>query len=128
MKQHSPQFLLLVSQSKERIKEITPLQLKEQIDRKDQKHLIDVREDHEWSTGFINTAIHMGKGIIERDIEKQIPDFTTQIVVYCSGGYRSAMVADSLQQMGYTQVYSLSTGLKGWIDVGYTITKLNQHT
>lgn len=123
MKQHSPRFLTLVAAVKKRIKEITPQLLKEKLDRHEPLYLIDVREDHEWTTGHIPSAIHMGKGIIERDIEKIIPEDNAQIVVYCSGGFRCALVADSLFNMGYTRVYSLDTGLQGWIDAGYNIKK-----
>jgi rhodanese-related sulfurtransferase len=123
MKQHSSRFLSVVEESKKHIKEITAPTLKEKIDHNEPIVLIDVREDHEWSTGYIPTATHMSKGIIERDIEKNIPDVQTQIVVYCSGGFRSALVANSLQNMGYSQVYSLLSGLQGWIDTGYSIKK-----
>lgn len=125
MKQHSLQFLKLVTESKKRIKEISPKTLKEKIDRHESFHLIDVREDNEWNSGHIPSALHLSKGIIERDIEKKIPDLQTQIVVYCSGGFRCALVADSLQNMGYTQVYSLETGSQGWIDAGYELCKTN---
>ncbi|MCL9684356.1 rhodanese-like domain-containing protein [Legionella maioricensis] len=123
MKQHSSRFLTLVDESKKRIKEITPQALKDKMDQQEPFALIDVREDNEWPTGHIPTAIHMSKGIIERDIEKAIPDNHTPIVVYCSGGFRCALVADSLQQMGYSQVYSLESGLRGWLDAGYEIKK-----
>ncbi|WP_115707247.1 rhodanese-like domain-containing protein [Legionella sainthelensi] len=123
MKQHSPGFLALVNDSKSRIKEITPQALKEKIDRQEFMLIIDVRESDEWETGYIPAAIHLSKGIIERDIEKKIPDFNTEIVVYCSGGFRCALVADSLQKIGYTQVYSLDTGLQGWLDAGYSLHK-----
>lgn len=123
MKQHSPQFLALVAETKKRIKEMNPLELKHKMDHKEPMTLIDVREDSEWTTGAIPGAIHLGKGIIERDIEKQIPDYHQQIVVYCSGGFRCALVADSLQKMGYTDVYSLDSGLQGWINSGYAIAK-----
>ena len=123
MKQHSSRFLTLVDESKKRIKEISPQSLKDKIDREEHFSLIDVREDDEWPTGYIPTAIHLSKGIIERDIEKAIPDPHTPIVVYCSGGFRCALVADSLQQMGYSQVYSLETGLRGWLEAGYEVKK-----
>lgn len=123
MKQHSPQFLSLVAESRQRIKEISPKELKQKLDYNEPLVLIDVREDHELSTGYIPNSIHIGKGIIERDIEKRIPDFNAPIIVYCSGGFRCALVADTLQKMGYTQVYSLETGLQGWIDAGYSIKK-----
>lgn len=123
MKQHSPQFLALVADAKKRINEITPQKLKNKIDQQEPLHVIDVREDNEWPSGHIPTAIHMSKGIIERDIEKAIPDPHTPIVVYCSGGFRCALVADSLQKMGYDQIYSLETGLQGWLDAGYALKK-----
>lgn len=123
MKQHSTQFLSLVNEARKRIKEITPEILKDKIDGQEQFYLIDVREDSEWPTGFIPTATHIGKGIIERDIEKLIPDLDTPIVVYCSGGFRSALTADSLQRMGYSHVHSLGGGLKGWSDAGYELKK-----
>jgi rhodanese-related sulfurtransferase len=123
MKQHSSQFLKLVSEAKHRIREISPKELKEKIDQHQPFYLIDVREDNEWASGHIPTAIHLSKGIIERDIEKNIPDLKTLIVAYCSGGFRAALVADSLQQMGYTQVYSLEAGSQGWINAGLELTK-----
>lgn len=121
MKQHSPRFLTLVEQTKKQIKEITPQALKALIDGKKPFYLIDVREDQELSSGRIPTAIHLSKGIIERDIEKQIANPNAPIVVYCSGGFRCALVAHSLQVMGYTDVSSLETGLQGWLDAGYSI-------
>lgn len=123
MKQHSSRFLTLVDESKKRIKEITPQILKDKIDHQEHFSLIDVREDNEWPTGHIPTAIHLSKGIIERDIEKTIPDTQTPIIVYCSGGFRCALVADTLQNMGYSQVYSLRSGLQGWLDAGFEIKK-----
>jgi rhodanese-related sulfurtransferase len=121
MKTHSSSFLNLVNKAKSRIQEITPSMLKEKLDQNDQLCLIDVREDHEWEDDHIPSAIHLSKGIIERDIEKQIPDLLASIVVYCSGGFRCALVADNLQAMGYQNVYSLSTGLTGWREAGYPI-------
>ncbi len=121
MKQHSTQFLALVAQAKARIKEISPQQLKSKLDASKPFCLIDVREDNEWQNGHLPTAMHLSKGIIERDIEKKVPDQNTTIVVYCSGGFRCALVADSLQNMGYTHVYSLATGSQGWIDAGFDL-------
>ena len=121
MKQHSQGFLSLVKQSKKHIQEITPQILKEKIDRSESMQLIDVREENEWETGYIPSAIHLSKGIIERDIEKRIPEHNTQVIVYCSGGFRCALVAENLQKMGYTNVYSLDTGLQGWLDAGYSL-------
>ncbi|WP_454782341.1 rhodanese-like domain-containing protein [Legionella sp. WA2022007384] len=123
MKQHAQGFLALVAESKKRIKEITPKTLKEKIDRHEQMHLIDVRELNEWDTGCIPTAIHLSKGIVERDIEKTIPDLNAQVIVYCSGGFRSALVADNLQKMGYSNILSLETGLQGWLNDGYSLQK-----
>ncbi|KTD48169.1 rhodanese domain protein [Legionella quinlivanii] len=123
MKQHSPGFLKLVTAAKQRIKEISPLALKEKMDSNESFQLIDVRETNEWETGHIPGAVHLGKGVIERDIEKQISDLKTPIVVYCSGGFRCALVADNLQAMGYEQVYSLESGSQGWIDAGFNLVK-----
>ncbi len=123
MKQHSPQFLNLVKQAKQKIHELSAETLKSMIDSDEELYLIDVREDHEWASGHIPTAIHIGKGIIERDIEKTIPDFHAKIIVYCSGGFRCALVANILQQMGYKDVHSLDLGSQGWLDAGYKLTE-----
>ena len=123
MKQHSPRFLTYVTQVKKQIKEITPFALKALMDGQQSLHIIDVREADELSSGRIPTAIHLSKGVIERDIEKKIPDPQAPIVVYCSGGFRCALVANSLQNIGYTNVSSLATGLQGWIEAGYPIEK-----
>lgn len=123
MKQHSQGFLKLVAEAKKRINEISPQILKSKIDNNEKLIIIDVRETNEWETGKIPNAIHLSKGIIERDIEKIITDNQSNIVVYCSRGYRCALVADSLQKMGYTNVYSLDTGLQGWLDAGYSLVK-----
>ena len=123
MKQHSPQFLNLVIQAKQKIHELSAETLKSMIDSDEELYLIDVREDHEWASGHIPTAIHIGKGIIERDIEKTIPDFHAKIIVYCSGGFRCALVANILQQMGYKDVHSLDLGSQGWLDAGYKLTE-----
>lgn len=120
MKQHTQRFLTLVNQCKTRITEILPQELKLKMETSS-PCIIDVREDSEWTTGHIPHALHLSKGIIERDIEKTIPDPNTPIVVYCSGGFRCALVADSLQQMGYTMVYSLKNGLNGWIEAGLSL-------
>ncbi len=121
MKTHTTHFLELVAQAKQRIKEIPVKNLKEKIEQHQAVTLIDVREDQEWAQGHIPSAIHISKGTIERDIEKKVTDLQTPIVVYCSGGFRSALVADNLQNMGYTDVHSLETGLQGWIGQGYTL-------
>jgi rhodanese-related sulfurtransferase len=119
MKQHSSQFLKLVAEAKIQIQELSPEALKAKIDNHEPFYLIDVREESEWNSGHIPTALHLSKGVIERDIEKKIPDPQAPIVVYCSGGFRCALAALSLQNMGYKQVYSLETGSQGWLDAGY---------
>lgn len=122
MKQHSPQFLNLVAEAKQRIQEISAVALKAKLDGHEPLYLIDIREDSEWQgSEHLPGAIHLGKGIIERDIEKLIPDFNAQIIVYCSGGFRCALTANTLQQMGYQQVYSLKDGIQGWLNAGYRL-------
>ncbi|KTD78404.1 rhodanese-like domain-containing protein [Legionella waltersii] len=123
MKQHSSRFLTIVNEAKANIKEISPKELKSQIDQQEPVVVIDVREESEWETGHIANSIHISKGVIERDIEKVITDPNTAIVVYCSGGYRCALVAESLQKMGYMNVSSLNTGLQGWLNEGFGLIK-----
>ena len=117
-KQHSPGFLKLVHAAKEHVKECNVHDVKQRLDRNEKFHLVDVREDNEWAAGHLPQAIHMGKGIIERDIEKTIPDPAAPIVLYCGGGYRSALAAKNLQEMGYTNVISMDGGWRGWTDAG----------
>ena len=112
--QHTPQFLKIVSDAKRRVKELTVDQVAAKIEKHERFFLIDVREDNEWLAGHIKDAIHLGKGVIERDIERIIPNPTEEIVLYCGGGYRSALAADNVQKMGYTQVYSMDGGWRGW--------------
>lgn len=121
MKQHSPGFLHLVELAKSQINEITPEQLKSWYEQGNKFYCIDVRDTQELISGQIPGAIHLSKGVIERDIEKLIPDMGACIVVYCSGGFRCALTALNLQKMGYTSVYSLSTGLSGWIEQGLPV-------
>ncbi|MGI5309030.1 rhodanese-like domain-containing protein [Rheinheimera sp. WS51] len=109
--QHSSRFLALVANVKQQIKEITIPEL-QQLNQP--YILFDIREDHEWQGGHIPKAEHLGKGIIERDIEQRVPDKTQTIVLYCGGGYRSALAADNLQKMGYSQVFSLDGGYRDW--------------
>lgn len=122
MKQHSNHFLDLVTDAKQQITEITAENLQHKLADTKPFYLIDVREDEELLSGHIPTAIHMSKGIIERDIEKCIPDTQADIVVYCSGGYRSALVALNLKTMGYQHVASLNGGLRGWLEIGCALT------
>jgi rhodanese-related sulfurtransferase len=115
---HSEGFLKLVNDSKSRIKEVSVAQTQERIRENPEARVIDVREDKEWDAGHAAGAIHLGKGIIERDIEATVPDKDTELLLYCGGGYRSALAADVLQQMGYTNVYSMTGGWKAWNDAG----------
>ena len=120
--QHSPRFLEVVNDAKKRIREITIDDVKAKLDRKEKLLLVDVREDNEWNKDHLPNAIHLGKGIIERDIEQQVPDLGAPLVLYCGGGFRSALAADKLQQMGYTNVLSMDGGIRGWREKGYSLT------
>ena len=116
---HNPGFLKLVSAAKARIKECTVAEAKRRLDRGEIAHFLDVREDHEFAKDHAHGARHVGKGIIERDIETLIPDKQAAILLYCGGGYRSALAADALGQMGYLKVVSMDGGIKAWKDAGY---------
>lgn len=118
---HSPGFLQIVNDAKSRVRENTPEDVRRKQEAGDQFHLIDVREDNEWDKGRAKGAIHLGKGIIERDIEAVIPDHQSEIVLYCGGGYRSALAADALQKMGYENVISMDGGWKRWVELGYPV-------
>ena len=115
---HAPQFLKLVEETRPRVKETNVPDVKRRIDAGEKMLLVDVREDHEWSKGHLPGAVHMGRGVIERDIEQKIPDTETKLVLYCGGGYRSVLVADNLQKMGYTNVESMDGGWRGWTEAG----------
>ena len=121
--QHKPGFLKLVEQSKQRIKECTVADVQARLARGESFHFIDVREDHEFWIDHAAGARHLGKGIIERDIETLIPDKQAPIVLYCGGGYRSVLVADALQQMGYTDVMSMDGGIRAWREANLPIEK-----
>lgn len=116
---HSPEFLKIVDDAKTRVRETNVQEVKQWLDRGENFQLIDVREDSEWNRGHLPRAIHMGKGIIERDIENAIPDKGEKLVLYCGGGFRSALSADNLQKMGYTNVISMDGGWRGWLEAGY---------
>ncbi|MEW6208166.1 MAG: rhodanese-like domain-containing protein [Acidobacteriota bacterium] len=116
---HSEGFLKLVNISKSRIRETAPEEVRRRQEAGEQFHFIDVREDNEWLSGHVAGAMHLGRGIIERDIETTIPDHDAEIILYCGGGYRSALAADSLQQMGYTRAISMDGGWKRWLELGY---------
>ena len=115
---HSEGFLKLVNDAKSRINEVTVAETQTRLAANPDAKLIDVREDNEWEAAHAAPATHLGKGIIERDIEATVPDKATEIILYCGGGYRSALAADVLQQMGYTNVFSMAGGWKAWKDSG----------
>jgi rhodanese-related sulfurtransferase len=121
--QHAPRFLQIVNDAKSRVRELTVDQVKAKLDRGEKFHLVDVREDTEWAKDHVVGAIHLGKGVIERDVEQRLPDTGAEIVLYCGGGYRSALAADNLQKMGYTNVFSMDGGIRGWREKGYPLTK-----
>lgn len=120
-KVHSSRFVELAQAAKSCIREITVQELKQKLTNQEHFYLIDVREESEFANGYIPTALHLSKGIIERDIEKYITNHDAEIVLYCSGGYRSALAADNLQKMGYTNVASVSGGLTAWLNEGNAI-------
>jgi rhodanese-related sulfurtransferase len=122
-KQHSSAFLALVNDAKTRVKEINIDQYKEMVASGDPHMLVDIREDHEWSAGHVVGAVHLGKGIIERDIEKTAPERDTKLVLYCGGGFRSALAAEALQKMGYTQAISLDGGWRALQESGLPLEK-----
>ena len=115
---HAAKFLGLVNDAKKRVKETNVADVKRRLDSGEKFTLVDVREESEWGRGHLPGAIHLGKGIIERDIEQRIPDASAKVILYCGGGFRSALVADNLQKMGYTNVESMDGGWKGWLDAG----------
>jgi rhodanese-related sulfurtransferase len=120
---HAPKFLSLVNDAKKRVKETNVQDVKRRLDAGEKFALVDVREESEWAAGHLPGAIHLGKGIIERDIEAQVPATDTKLVLYCGGGFRSALTADNLQKMGYTNVQSMDGGWKGWLSAGYPTSK-----
>lgn len=122
-KQHASGFLRIVEDAKTRVRETNPGEVRERLDRGETFHLVDVREESEFAGGHLPGALHLSKGIIERDIEKTIPDLDAPIVLYCGGGFRSALAADNLQRMGYTNVLSMDGGWSGWTERGYPVEK-----
>ena len=115
---HSPQFLKLVDEAKKKVKETNVADVKRRMDGGEKFLLVDVREDNEWAQGHLPGAVHLGRGIIERDIEVKVPETSTKMILYCGGGFRSALVADNLQKMGYSNVESMDGGWKGWVGAG----------
>jgi rhodanese-related sulfurtransferase len=120
---HSESFVNLVNDAKKRIKEEDFRETKKRLDAGEKLILIDTREDSEWTRGHIPGAIHLGKGIIERDIENIVPDKDAAVVLYCGGGFRSALAADNLQKMGYRSVISMDGGWRGWTEAGFPTIK-----
>ena len=121
--QHPPRFLKIVDDSKKRVRETTVDEIKSRLDRGDKFVLVDVREESEWQKDHLPGAIHMSKSVIERDVEHKVPDLNTEMVLYCGGGFRSALAADNLQKMGYTNVISMDGGVRGWREKNYPMTK-----
>ena len=120
---HSPGFLKIVNDAKSRIQEANFREVKQWMDKRQEITLVDVREESEWARGHLPGAVHMGKGVIERDIEGAFPDKDSRLVLYCGGGFRSALAADNLQQMGYTNVVSMDGGWRGWTEAGFPVDK-----
>lgn len=114
--EHSPGFLKLVNEARPRVKEITIEQARERLVQNPKAVLVDVREDREWENGHATEAVHLGKGVLERDLEKKFPDRSTELIMYCGGGYRSVLTAEVAQRMGYTKVSSLMGGYKGMLE------------
>jgi rhodanese-related sulfurtransferase len=121
--QHPPRFLKIVDDAKSRVQETNVDAVKGRMDRGDKFLLVDVREESEYAKDHLPGAIHLGKGIIERDIEARVPELDKEIILYCGGGFRSALAADNLQKMGYTNVISMDGGIRGWREKGYPLTK-----
>jgi len=119
--EHSEGFLNIVNDAKTRVREVSVAETHQRMRENKDAKLIDVREDKEWEAAHATGAIHLGKGIIERDIERTVPDKDTELILYCGGGYRSALAADALQKMGYTNVFSLAGGWKAWNEAGAKI-------
>jgi rhodanese-related sulfurtransferase len=120
---HAPQFLKLVNESRKKIKETNVADVKRRMDAGEKFLLVDVREESEWANGHLPGAVYMGRGIIERDIEQKVPDTGTKLVLYCGGGFRSALAAENLQKMGYQNVESMDGGWRGWLEAGLPTVK-----
>jgi len=116
---HAPGFLAIVNDAKTRIKETNVPDVKKRMDAGEKFRLVDTREESEWARGHIAGAVWLGKGIIERDIEGQVPDKSAKVILYCGGGFRSALAADNLQKMGYSNVESMDGGWRGWTEAGF---------
>lgn len=121
--QHPPRFLKIVDDAKTRVPETDVDEVKKRMDRGDKLLLVDVREESEFAKDHLPGAIHLGKGIIERDIEHRVPQLDTEMILYCGGGFRSALAADNLQKMGYTNVISMDGGIRGWREKGFPLAR-----
>ena len=121
--QHPPRFLRIVEEARQRVHETSVDEVKAKLDRGEKFLLVDVREESEYAKDHLPGAIHLSKGIIERDVEERIPNLQAPIVLYCGGGYRSALAADNLQKMGYTNVLSMDGGIRGWREKGFPLTR-----
>jgi rhodanese-related sulfurtransferase len=122
MAKHSPRFLQLVEDAKQRVRETNVDEVMARLGRGEQLLIVDVREESEYARDHLPGAVHLGKGVIERDIEQQVPDTGAEIILYCGGGFRSALAADNLQKMGYTNVLSMDGGIRVWREKGYPLT------
>jgi rhodanese-related sulfurtransferase len=121
--QHTPRFLKIVDEAKSRVKETTVDAVKEKLDGGEKFLLVDVREESEFAKDHLPGAIHLGKGVIERDIETRVPDPNAPLILYCGGGFRSALAADNLQKMGYSNVISMDGGVREWRQKNYPMTR-----
>jgi rhodanese-related sulfurtransferase len=121
--QHSPRFLQIVDEARKRVRETTADEVKAKLDRGEKFLLVDVREESEFAKDHLPGAVHMGKGVIERDVEQKVPELSTLMILYCGGGFRSALAADNLQKMGYTNVISMDGGIREWREKSYPLTR-----
>jgi len=121
--QHPPRFLTIVDDARTRVRETSVDTVKTRMDRGDKFLLVDVREESEYVNDHLPGAIHLGKGVIERDIEGRVPELSTEMILYCGGGFRSALAADNLQKMGYTNIISMDGGIRDWRKKGYPLSK-----
>ena len=121
--QHAPRFLKLVDEARKKVKETNVPEVKRRMEAGEKFLVVDVREESEWAKGHLPGAVYMGRGVIERDIEKRVPDTGAKMILYCGGGFRSALVAENLQKMGYTNVESMDGGWRGWLEAGLPTTR-----
>jgi rhodanese-related sulfurtransferase len=121
--QHPPRFLKIVDDAKTRVRETNVDAVKKRMDAADKFVLVDVREESEYAKDHLPGAIHLGRGVIERDIEARVPELNTEMILYCGGGFRSALAADNLQKMGYTNVISMDGGIRDWREKNYPLVK-----